>query len=366
MTHSIFLSCASYRDEEMPFTIKSAYENADNPQNLHIGIVQQSLKSERVDIATFSQNSQIEEIWIPAQKARGAGYARAMAQKMFNDEDFFLQVDSHTHFDPGWDTSLLSMYHDAVRIAGHNKVILSHFPKAYIREGRKAIPLNTQKYPAFPHRQLVYWFHDSIFSGLRIPFDDPRWSAPEESETILAGMVFAPGSIVSEVPYDPEICFWGEELSFSVRAWTRGWRIYSPNKMVLSHFYGRKGHDKVWDKNNDPAKRWAGIERESVIKQGKVYSGELAGTIWGAKDIESLNQYKDFIMMDIGQVFSKYLREANIIATTHSESDIFAGGDLEITPSTSLSCKQNLHSQCNAPGCRCNCHFAATNSNDSI
>lgn len=345
---SIFVSLASYRDSELPFTIKSMLENADYPENLHIGIVQQSTKSERID---FSTNSHVSEIWIPAQNARGAGFARAEAQKMYNNEHWFLQIDSHTRFDNGWDTSFIDMYNQVSSATGNEKIVLSHFPRAYIHEGNKDIYLDTRKYPATPHKQYVHWF-GTLFSGLRIPFNDPFMSMPEEAETILAGTVFAPGRIVNDVPYDPNISFFGEELCFSIRAWTRGWRIYAPNKMITSHFYSRRGHNKIWDSRNNTKGKWEQIEHESMLRQHKVYTGELTG-VWGAKDSSSLTDYYDYIMQDPGQIYTKYLEEKKMIENKQVESDIFAG---MVMPSLSPLCIRQSHKECTNKQCECPCH----------
>lgn len=345
---TIFVSCASYRDSELKNTVDSLIKNADRPQNLHIGIVQQSTKSERI---SFSKNSHVSEIWMPPQNAKGAGFARSEAQKMYNGEDWFLQVDSHSRFDKGWDTQFINMYEAISSATGNERIILSHFPKAYIREGNVDTYIDTFKYPDIPHRQLVRWFN-RLFSGFRIPFDDPRMRLPEESEIILAGVVFAPGFIVSEVPYDPNIVFWGEELCFSIRAWTRGWQIYSPNAMPIAHFYERKGHHKIWDKRNNIKKRWDILDRDSVMRQHQIYTGELTGE-WGAVDKSSLANYYDFIKQDPGQILTDYLREQNILVENQREADIFAG---VVSQSLSYHCTLLSHTQCNVKGCECDCH----------
>lgn len=345
---TIFVSIASYRDTELPLTINSLIQNADFPQNLHIAVVDQSTKSERLDLST---SSNIKSIWIHPRNARGAGYARAQAQRMYENEDWFLQIDSHSRFEQGWDTKLIDMYSAASSAAGNPKIILSQFPKAYIREGNEDIAIHSVKYPNDPHRQIVYWYRDSVWSGFRIPFDDPRFSVPEESETILAGFVFAPGSLVDEVPYDPDICFWGEELTFSIRAWTRGWQIYSPNEMVISHFYERKGHNKIWDSRNLSSK-WKIIEEQSIMRQNMVYTGELRGA-WGAKNLSLLADYYDFINQDVGDIYTRYLMNKSMLDNKQVESDIFAG---MVMPSLSPLCIRESHKECSNKQCECPCH----------
>ena len=54
---------------------------------------------------------------------------------------------------------------------------------------------------------------------------------------IAGGFLFGPSSIVGEVPYDPELYFYGEEIAMSARLWTSGFNIYAPNRLLLFHLY---------------------------------------------------------------------------------------------------------------------------------
>ena len=46
---------------------------------------------------------------------------------------------------------------------------------------------------------------------------------------------------MSDVPYDPELYFYGEEIAMSARLWTSGFNIYAPNRLLLFHLYKSKG-----------------------------------------------------------------------------------------------------------------------------
>jgi len=178
---------------------------------------------------------------------------------------------------------------------------------------------------------------------------------PEESETVLAGFIFAPGVIVSEVPYDPEISFFGEELCFAIRAWTKGWKIYSPNKMVIKHFYQRRGHHKVWNINNNAGKKWGGIEKRSMDKQAAIYNGDILG-LWGASTKDKLNEYFSFVKQDVPGLYNEYLYARAVAAKTVTEQDIFPEG---ITKPMSISCNDEEHYKCIVKGCECECHTSA-------
>ena len=345
----IFISIAAYRDRELPLTVASLIENADRPTNLHIGVVQQATKREMVD---YSDNPLVSEIRIRAQDAKGAGYARARAQEMYQGEDFFMQIDSHTRVDKGWDTDLIHMYNQAVELAGTDKIILSQFPKAYVREEGVDLAIDEIKYPDDAMKQEILWANKSIWSASRVQFSDPRQRVPEESTTVLAGFIFAKGTIVEEVPYDPDISFFGEELCFAIRAWTRGWKIYSPNKQVISHFYTRKGHEKIWDAGNNTNKKWGGIEKRSMNRQADIYNGNILG-LWGAPDKESLKAFEDFAGVEIASLYNHMLEERGIQSQTHKEAEIDMFG---FQPMLSMPCMEDEHNICGVDGCECPCH----------
>ena len=65
--------------------------------------------------------AQIHKIEMTHQDARGPSFARYMQQSLINNEDFCLQVDSHTDFISGWDEEVTSMWHEA----GNEYAILS-------------------------------------------------------------------------------------------------------------------------------------------------------------------------------------------------------------------------------------------------
>jgi hypothetical protein len=52
-----------------------------------------------------------------------------------------------------------------------------------------------------------------------------------------------------EVPIDPHIHFFGDDLAFALRAWTAGWDFYSPHRPVLFH---------LWDCSQRPA-HWSDL-----------------------------------------------------------------------------------------------------------
>lgn len=349
---TIFVSVANYRDPEVVPTVKSIFANAAHPENVTVGVVNQKTRN---DLFCFpvEWEEQIREINIHARDAKGAGYARALAQSLYQGEDFFLQIDSHTQMLENWDVDLLEQYDLAKNLANTEKVILSQFPAGYIIEGNDRILLEGHKdYTHLPTRQVLKFFRNGVWSAERKPMTS---GLPEESETVLAGLIFAPGSIVSEVPYDPEISFFGEELCFAVRAWTRGWKIYSPAKMTLLHFYTRPSYHKIWDTRNNNDNKWEGLERKSRGRQKRIYLGEDMG-IWGVASKESMKEYEQWVNQPVGENYAAYVDNYDAVANQMLVVDLDAlwaeGREIK----KSLVCTEDLHTVCTVNGCQCNCH----------
>ena len=79
-------------------------------------------------------------------------------------------------------------------------------------------------------------------SRFQLPEEQP--DRPIPGAFIAGGFLFSPGSIVSDVPYDPDLYFYGEEIAMSARLWTSGFNIYAPNRLLLFHLYKTEHTDQ--------------------------------------------------------------------------------------------------------------------------
>lgn len=291
----IFLSVISYRDRELINTLKSAIKNAQQPDKIHFGIVFQDTTKERPDFSFLPNYSLIS---MHPRDARGAGYARSKAMSLYNNEAYYMQVDSHTQFVKDWDRKCVSQLEKAQGLTT-NKAIISYYPTAYHYQNHQIYfsTKPTDQFPAYPTRQFIKLRKSGEWGAERVEFVDPNRSLPELSQTVLAGFVFTYGSIVNDVPYDPEISFFGEELCFAARAWTRGYDIYSPTDDLVYHFYGRGDHPKIW--NDDAIRKisWQEIQSMSYEKQKLVLCGIEKGP-YGLGNKRNIKQYEDFVGID--------------------------------------------------------------------
>lgn len=298
---SIFISIASYRDEHLPMTLKSAVENAKYPDELFFGIVNQDTERNVIDCSFLPDYSMIK---IHPKNAKGVGFARSKAMSLYSDQTYYMQIDSHTQFTKNWDINSIKQLKLAQQQSNNEKVMLSCYPGPYSIDNNRIFihTVSTDEHPVEPTKQVAHLRVDGVWSAKRIPLEKPECGLPELSNTVLGGYIFTTGDIVKEIPYDPEISFMGEEICFAMRAWTRGWDIYSPTIPIVYHFYKRNGHKKIWSDNVVKEKNWDQIEKISKDKQEKVLRGIEKG-IFGYGSIRTIKDYEKMIGYDFNKIY---------------------------------------------------------------
>jgi len=237
---SIFVQIASYRDPELVPTILDMFETATNPENLKICICWQHDDVENLDVISGHPNIHI--IDIPYQQSKGACWARNLIQRHYNGERYTLQLDSHHRFVQGWDSILKEMYSQCVDMGSKKPVITTYVPSFDPFEQK-------ENYETTPWR---IDFNKFTTEGSLIFMPNPitdhdKLIRPIPARFYSAHFAFADGSFCEDVQHDPEYYFYGEEISISVRAFTNGYDLYHPHKVVAWHEYTRSARVKHWD-----------------------------------------------------------------------------------------------------------------------
>jgi hypothetical protein len=249
---TVFVSVASYRDKYCTRTLESMYENSSNPANLIVGLCIQNDEGDEPcflknpALAAYKHN--IRTINLTHYEAKGPTWARYLCTTLMQNEDYFLQVDSHTLFDKDWDAKMIAMVTDIKANTSSKDVVLSHYPPLYEEYGnpnrdKKVVDTICQSF--FNERGMV--------SFLGAEGVDMKKHKYVQTPHIAAGMFFCEGKCIKEVPYDPHLpnLFVGEEILHSARVWTAGYDIYTPNENVVYHLYTRADQPHIWDDKKD-------------------------------------------------------------------------------------------------------------------
>lgn len=235
---TIFIQIASYKDPELIKTIKDCIKRADHPGRLTFGICWQYADDENLGAYEHDPRFRIHKIhW---KDAKGVGWARHICNGLYRYEDFTLQIDSHHRFDSGWDTKLINQWKECK----HPKAILSGYPPGYEYNEDGSVRLNELPPVTMITKGFDYGFVPTFKSG-SIP-NSHKLKRPYRGSFIAAGFFFTIGRVCEDVPYLKEVYFTGEEIVYSIRLFTHGYRVFHPYTWVIWHLYERKGAQRHW------------------------------------------------------------------------------------------------------------------------
>jgi len=261
VSSTIFVQIAAYRDPDLPATLHNLIQRAAQPERLRFGICLQLAADDPPHWGTsaFPDHPQLEILSVDATESRGACWARREAQSLYSGEDFLLQIDSHMRAVQHWDDLLLTTWNEC----RDHRAILSVYPNGFQQPCR----LQTSTLPVMGAAGFDAYgiLKFQGISRFRLPDQQPEHPIP--GAFIAGGFLFGAGSIVSEVPYDPELYFYGEEIAMSARLWTSGFNIYSPNRLLLFHLYKTEATQVEQSANHwSDHDNWFELNRKSLVR----------------------------------------------------------------------------------------------------
>jgi len=259
----IFIQIASYRDPELKKTIANCLENAHKPENLVFGVARQFHPDDKFDDLTeYMTDERFRILNIPYNESKGACWARNQIQQLYNKEQYTMQLDSHMRFAPHWDTEMIGMIKQLQK-KGYKKPLLTGYvssfdpdndPGARVQEPWRMV------FDRFIPEGAVFFLPETI----------PNWQTltePVPARFYSAHYAFTLGKFTKEVQHNPEYYFHGEEISIAARAYTWGYDLFHPHKVLIWHEYTRKGRTKQWDDD----KQWVDKNNVSHLTNRKLF-----------------------------------------------------------------------------------------------
>ncbi|GMF52505.1 unnamed protein product [Phytophthora fragariaefolia] len=202
---SIFVAIPSYRDPECRHTLDNLLAQAAFPARVSVGICLQvdDADDTKAYIEHKYTTAQVRVHQVDYRIAAGPCVARAQAQQLYEGEEYYLQVDSHMRFRPGWDCFLIN--------------------------------------------ELG-----------KCPGTKPILTTPPSSLFWAAGFAFSSATVIKDVPYDESLrfLFFGEESSMAARLWTSGWNFFAPAEAVVYHLWTRAYRPVFQELEDEKTKQW--------------------------------------------------------------------------------------------------------------
>tara|TARA_B100001287_G_scaffold104694_1_gene87954 strand:+ start:1531 stop:2523 length:993 start_codon:yes stop_codon:yes gene_type:complete len=320
----IFISIASYQDPLLLETLCSAYTNARYKNSLVFGVCEQA--DDGIDVSSLTFKNQLKYELLDPVMAKGPCWARGRIQNFYSNEDFFLQIDSHTIFTPDWDHILLENHAWLEKTQKDNFVITGYPRKFEPNDDLSSFELDTASKITWGITfQKEKLFEDGHYSGQHgFPSNSCN---PLRGLLIAAGFIFAKGRFVKEIPYDPKFYFHGEELSLAIRIYTNNWNaIYIP-ETPLFHFYTdvnnlpRKLH---WDEEDEKNRieKWTELDRKSKSRLSDLILNRLEGS-FGLGKHRTINEFEKKIGIDLN---AKKIKNLDLATSSLSFEEIESNG----------------------------------------
>ena len=294
----IFVQIASYRDPQCGPTIRDLLAKAKRPDRVSFGICLQWQFDNPQDASSCSPNSlpnktTIRTIEINARQSRGACWARAKCQRLWEGEEFTLQIDSHMRAEPKWDDELINCWTKA----DNPNAVISCYPNAFtLNDDARTYKPDRSSLPIMGAKEFDSHGILRLHGISKFPLPEHPPTSPPPGAFISAGMLFGPGRIIADTPYDPYLYFYGEETTYAARLWTSGYDIYNPDRLILYHLYKKSTNTTPthWGDHDN----WSDLNATSITRAMELLNGEADIGRHGLGDKRTLAAYQEWSGVD--------------------------------------------------------------------
>lgn len=293
----IIVQIAAWRDPFVINTIESAYKNATYPEEISFGVIFQGYEEDRWMIDRInSLGADVTYKWIDAAtaplsltKIRGDE-----ALELVQFEQYFLQVDSHTKFAPGWDVSFIEEYKLANQTFGPS-IIGGYIPTIFTDWNEE---FRGCTWTAIPDEEMFMAYGGPIM-GKQVPKENIQTI----EKFVCAGHLFGEVKFLHDVPQADNILFKYEQPMMMLRAWTGGYNIVGPAGCYLSGYdyhHADKSEYTKYSRYRDPnwQSAWGQKEQENHEYFKSIFINKIYDKKNGALSKRSIEEYISFAGYD--------------------------------------------------------------------
>jgi hypothetical protein len=317
----IFVSIAAYNEPDLELTIQSALENATEPERIHFGIVSHYTDGNRPNLSKYDN---VKVIGLDYNSQSFCPLNRLLAISLMKDETYYLQIDAHMLFEPGWDSYLVYMYEKIITRHGPS-VISSYLPPWHWSEDGEIVALGTLEGCKLSVTDDMHLNTDQRHPMAKSIAGNFEFGDYGEHFLMSGHFIFANAEYTREVSPDPFIVFAGEEPTLAIRTYTHGYKIFAIKNNVIRHKTKEYGLKYSFDWRQD--KRFNDTEGlktfyyntdKSICRVAEILNGDWFG-YYGAKDLESYNDYCDKLGSNLKDLYKKIFELAN------TDKDLYQG-----------------------------------------
>lgn len=225
---SIFVQIASYQDHELEPTIIDCLEKSSGKYEIYFGVCL-VFNAGNIKIPNVPN---LKIIMNKAPNSLGVGKARYLANTLYEGQDYYQQIDSHTRFVNNWDEEIVNCY-ELYKENNLNPVVTT-YPARYWYEDND-LKLDTNLSVTY-----IDYKHDdeALFKSKKFLHQIAKANEPNNifTKSISGGSVFSSGEVHKIIP-NKKMFNWGEEMLYAIRLFTHGYDLVLPQKQHLFHLY---------------------------------------------------------------------------------------------------------------------------------
>jgi hypothetical protein len=320
MNNSIYISiCCLGVDKELELTITSALKTISRENYVSIGLACIGRETFFQTIKTkFKGVPNLSLVYATSNEIDGISQSRNLAASLYNMEDYFLQVDSHTLFSQNWDKHLIETLTMAQSFVNNDKTIISGGLPAYsyFHDPDKTIKLSLDK-------EILYidWEKDYFWGIPYANFVKKERLSPKLQEyikrnafspcpKISAGFLFGNNALANHIEIEEKLLFWEEQPIQSMNLIEKGFCLVQPDSYPhLNHFYG--GSDDLNKSRMGRGKERAYFHTKSGKLEDSDYGKEMSDNFTkilnNPKKSEIVRRYQEYTGIDLktGVIFDE-------------------------------------------------------------
>lgn len=241
---TIFINIPSYHDPEIWETVNNFYLNAKHPEQVHFGITNQTDSKElHQEVLTRFLNVKMD-ILKPGLIV-GCQPARINSHKFYDNQDYYLNMDSHMRCIKNWDEELINDFEKLQEREGPS--VITCYAAPYDKDDNGNDIVNDINYSTSFYMQQQ---NIDNFKKTGIPqfcAYNQNYGIETPSPYVSGHFFFTSRQAIIDSPFVKEIMFTEEEIFMAVRFFTAGYNLYNPKKTYVYHRYGRNGRKLFWE-----------------------------------------------------------------------------------------------------------------------
>lgn len=313
--NNIFICVPTMNDKEFLSTVERAYDYAKNPDNLSISTTifwkNEDIKKNHLPFFLnikrgLDKNFKNVKYDIqPWAVYPGVGNGRLSPIKHFNNEKYFLSIDSHTDFTKDWDSNIIELYENSRKYFGKLRILTTYltpycnsiddYSDDWTNKTNNDKAFNNSKDTLYYKKDITnrWAFFDFYkqFGNLEareniFPLPNDRYIDYESFDILKKNLIenlYIPAKKISAHFYftesnpwltkynlnlDKNIKFWGEEFYQSSLSYARGYNLVWYKTQIMFHKYNDLG-----DKSNFRSYKNSSLkEYESIEEKNNIYN----------------------------------------------------------------------------------------------